>query len=708
MKNTKIQTNVLLALGTAFAFSTLSAHAGSLLRLKSVGTIPFPDRSDEMLRQHRHSFDAQPKHFVVQFAGHITEADRAALAAQGLVSKRYMPDDALLVEGTERAIAEAKLTSASIRSVAAYLPEWKLSPEFWTEPSLGADAEQILVSAFDGVPISGIASEIGHLPGVTVLRLSERDMLISAPSARLADLARTEGVEWVQRAPLIVDFLYSMDADLPQGPHAQAMTFTGYESGTRLMGFEAAWSRGYRGKGQFAAVADTGLDTGNLSTVAADFKPALKKGYLMGLGCENWEDTMGHGTHVSGSIVGNGALSDGSLKGGAHEANLLFESLWSGILDNLAPTSDYNKLIGTVYKDGARVHSNSWGSARNLGDYDTMASRMDEYMWNNPEMLVLFAAGNSGEDTNHDGHIDEGSIGSPATAKNVLSVGASENLLAEGGIQKQLKDLNGGKDKWGVPPLADDKLSDNDKGIAAFSSRGPTSDGRLKPEIVAPGTNIVSTRAHNPKASPLWGPFGNDYAYAGGTSMATPLTAGAATVLRQFLVEGRGIAAPTAALVKATLIHTATDLFPGQYGLGQGQELATPRPNVHEGYGRVDMDLATRLGAETQLIDDRIGLGLKEEKKIEVKVREGGSLRATLSYTDAPASTSSSRALVNDLDLEVRVANYTNSKFDRVNNTEMVELKDLGAGTYAVVVRGENVPQGRNGKQPYALVITTN
>ena len=382
----------------------------------------------------------------------------------------------------------------------------------------------------------------------------------------------------------MVSFVLPVDPSAFAAPPAGV---TGYESGTKLMGFEAAWSRGYRGQGQIAAVGDTGLDSGDPATLHADFKNTFLKGYLTGLGTETWGDSMGHGTHVCGSVVGEGTLSEGAFKGGANGGKLVINGLWSALLDNLAPSTDMNSLLDPSYQDGARVHSNSWGNAANPGDYDTFAERMDEYMWNNPDLLVLFAAGNSGVDLNRDGKIDEGSVGSPGTAKNVLTVGASKNLLATGGIQKSMHELREGEKNWGVEPLASSKLSENPMGIAAFSSRGPTSDGRIKPDIVAPGTNIVSTRSHNPKASALWGPYNDDYAYSGGTSMARPLGRRGRGRARVLLVKARGVAQPSAALIKATLMHTATDLFPGQFGTGPQQELPTKRPNVHEGYGRV-------------------------------------------------------------------------------------------------------------------------
>jgi subtilisin family serine protease len=185
--------------------------------------------------------------------------------------------------------------------------------------------------------------------------------------------------------------------------------------------------------------------------------------------------------------------------------------------------------------------------------------------------------------------------------------------------------------------------------MAVFSSRGPTADGRLKPEIVAPGTNILSARSHVPSADPMWGAYNADFTYAGGTSMATPLTAGAAAVTRQVLIEKFKIANPSAALVKAMMMHTAFDMFPGQYGMVAAQELQR-RPNSDEGYGRVDLKALVNLTPATTAIDDSVAQGAAVEKTVQVK---SGKLLVNLVYTDAPGTPSAGAALVNDLDLSV-------------------------------------------------------
>ena len=238
-----------------------------------------------------------------------------------------------------------------------------------------------------------------------------------------------------------------------------------------------------------------------------------------------------------------------------------------------------------------------------------------------------------------------------------------------------------------------------------FSSRGPLKDGRLKPEIVAPGTNILSNRSHHPKAELLWGEYNKDYVYSGGTSMATPLTAGAAAITREVLIKKFNISNPSAALLKATMLHTATDMFPGQYGLGGPTQELQHRPNSDEGYGRVDLKNLANMTADTQLVEAEVAQG--EEYKATVKV-SGGKLLANLVYTDAPGTPSAGAALVNNLDLVVTSSTgaVVFNSTDAINNNEIAELSNLAAGTYQISVKGTKIPMGKNGKQPFALVYT--
>jgi len=280
--------------------------------------------------------------------------------------------------------------------------------------------------------------------------------------------------------------------------------------------------------------------------------------------------------------------------------------------------------------------------------------------------------------------------------------------------------------------------------MAAFSSRGPADDGRIKPDIVAPGTFILSARSHDPAVSDLnyWDTYNANYAYLGGTSMATPLTAGAAALAREWLVEQRGFSNPSAALMKAVLLNGASNISPGQYGTGSALEIPLNVPNSVSGWGRANLLESVNPSAPRQIWLQDTTTGLRTGGQItytipvgaaaEQAAQEGeatfspesaGPLRITLAWTDYPGSTSASKALVNDLDLEVVAPNGTHYygnfglystgqclrqisttvKWDTCNNVEGVLIPNAVYGNYTVIVRGYNIP---NGPQPFAVVAS--
>ena len=121
----------------------------------------------------------------------------------------------------------------------------------------------------------------------------------------------------------------------------------------------------------------------------------------------------GHGTHVSGSILGDGTSSGGTIRGSAHGADLIFQAL-EQFVDVTTPSPGFNdgyKLAGIpddlnflfqqAYDDGARIHSNSWGSSR-YGVYNDNCEELDEFVWMNKDMTILFSASNDGNDGDDD------------------------------------------------------------------------------------------------------------------------------------------------------------------------------------------------------------------------------------------------------------------------------------------------------------------
>ena len=239
-------------------------------------------------------------------------------------------------------------------------------------------------------------------------------------------------------------------------------------------------------------------------------------------------------------------------------------------------------------------------------------------------------------------------------------------------------------------------LADNIDQIAYFSSRGPTDDGRIKPDIVAPGTYIISTRSSMPTASYPWGIVDSYYAYNSGTSMATPITAGAAALVRQFYVDNESIS-PSAALIKATLINGATNV-----GLSSNLQ----------GWGRTNITNSLFPVSPGSFyyhdVTSEGGLDTSEFWNVSYYVNNNTStvpLRITLVWTDYRGNPAVIPQLVNDLDMTVTgpSESYLGNGGDNTNNVEQVELLSPLVGRYTIQVNGTNIPHG---PQPFALVIS--
>jgi serine protease AprX len=480
------------------------------------------------------------------------------------------------------------------------------------------------------------------------------------------------------------------------------------------------------GQGEIIAVCDTGLDTGEPDTIHPDFagRIAAIKSYpitpdwnsvIMNPGGDDGPSDLdsGHGTHVSGSVLGDGAASaDGPavIRGHASKAKIVFQAVeqemkWrpdapeklkkeryvlAGIPANLAPLFQY------AYSRGARIHSNSWGGG-DPGAYDDQCRQFDQFVWDHKDFCFVIAAGNDGSDNDGDGKINLMSVTSPGTAKNCITVGACENLRPEFNSE-----LYGDwwPDDFPVNPIHNAPMADDADQVVAFSSRGPTQDDRIKPDVVAPGTFILSTRstrlAPNNFAWKAYPP-NKSYFFMGGTSMATPLTSGAVGLIREFLRKEQGLANPSAALLKATLLAGAQRL-PKTAPAGT---IADP----HQGFGRVNLDRSLKSPLCTL---DGPALKTGQKSTTVIAVATGGkSLRIAMCYSDSPGEN-----LVNNLNLIVSdpsgkryVGNQktvagTSLKLDAKNNVEVVEVQKAKAGKWTIDVVAGNVPAG---PQEFAL-----
>ncbi|MCX4537628.1 S8 family serine peptidase [Streptomyces sp. NBC_01669] len=246
------------------------------------------------------------------------------------------------------------------------------------------------------------------------------------------------------------------------------------------IGAPQAWAEGYDGKGVKVAVLDTGADLTN-----ADVAPRITASQSFVSG-ESVQDGHGHGTHVADTIAGNGANSAGKYKGVAPGADLLIGK----VLSNAGSGSESDILAGMDWAvaQGAEVVSMSLGAQVTAPGGDAMTDAVD-WLSTTSHTLFVIAAGNSGPGTS--------TLGSPGIADSALTVGAVDKSDA----------------------------------LASFSSRGPRlGDNAIKPDITAPGVNIVAARA---AGTTMGTPVNQYYTAVSGTSMATPHVAGAAAIMAE-------------------------------------------------------------------------------------------------------------------------------------------------------------------------------
>ena len=475
------------------------------------------------------------------------------------------------------------------------------------------------------------------------------------------------------------------------------------------------FNHGILGDGEIATVCDTGLDNDmcyfayNLKGYAvAQYPPLSETGnldfskkvicYSVLPGATAYDNNQicnapneFHGTHTSCTLVGDNFKNLATLANIGHDtadgmapmAKLYFQDAGddvSGCLLGLA--NDYKKIFEQSYKAGARIHSDSWGSNSD-GDYTADSFSVDKFIYDNDDFTICIAAGNSG-------YIAQ-SINTPATAKNCIAVGS----LTHGSV-----------------------LSD---AVSSFSSKGPTKDGRIKPDLCAPGENVLSASGDDSSQD------GNcSYKSMSGTSMATPTLAGGAVLIRNYFTKGfypSGSASsedsfsPSSALIKASLIGGAMDVGSNDF------------PNFNEGFGRINLDRFCyfkendRDNLREIAYDVRNYAGLKEGEEFSFEIPASNNLKVVLVWSDPPSPLISLKTLVNDLDLEVvspsqriyRGNNLVNGfsvdggTKDSLNNVEMVNIQNGESGLWTIKVKGSDIEgtldEPYSQEQGFALVV---
>lgn len=614
------------------------SEPGRPVHLRSRQFVPAPGLEVALERQLR--VTARPRvHALVQLHGPLTPSVAGALRRARVELLAYIPEDAWLASIPADAGALRPLLGAGVRALLRIRPDDRLSP-YVRDGEIGpwathADGTYDLVAtAFaDAGPTAAAAAAeragaevIGiHAPGKVIVRASR---------AAIGILAQEDDIQWVDQVP----------------PPPQE-----YNDGVRALAqVDAVHTYGPTGEGVTVAMWDSGL---------VGTHEDLDGRVISGDGATSASD---HATHVAGTMAGSGARI-GTYTGVAPGVAPILSYDWT---DPLAEHVD-------AAARGAVLSQNSWGYGISpatfcyWGDYIWTAAEYDEIVRGRygddaleRPITVLFAAGNAQRDAGRCSRTGYNTVTPPATAKNVITVGA---------------------------------IHTDDASMTTFSSWGPTDDGRLKPEVVAGGCQtdgdggVTSTLPHNL------------YAAYCGTSMATPAASGAVALLVD-ACRAANRTDPLPATLKALLVHTARD-----HG--------NPGPDYQFGYGAVDAQAAVAQVLSEQILEGSVSAGAIASTTLDVPPG-ATELRVTLAWADPPAAENAARTLVNNLDLTLRdpsgnahypwvlspgaPAKSATRGVDSTNVVEQVAVEGPAQGTWTLSVSGTGIPGG--GEQAYSLV----
>ena len=665
---------------------------------------------------------------LVQFKGPIKDAWLEELRATGVTVVTYMAQNAYLVHASPTAVKALAdfAETPEVRAITAFGAGDKIEPGIASTGSV-----EVAVETLDGAP-GAEAREV--LSGADELRGPARfagttAQFVTIDVAAAQALAQDPGVvaiePWVdpelldERAASIVAGRVNAAGDtLSAANYFGFLTSQGFPTTTLP---------------DVIDITDEGIDKGIVPVPAGshnDFfvngNPAANSRLTYAqeatAGDTNARDCGGHGTNVASIAAGYNKSTGASVEDAAGFNYGLGVAprtkLGATKIFNCAGTFDVTTSLAALHSaafaSGARLSNNSWGAPVG-GAYNAQAREFDFLVRDaragqagNQQFVELVAAGNSGSGAN--------TIGSPATAKNVITVGASENVRPIGAT-----------DGCGVT----DAGANNARDIINFSSRGPTDDGRIKPDIVAPGTHVTGAQPQtgaeydgSGTCNPQFPAGSAIYSLVSGTSQATPEVTGAAALIRDWYRRevGGGTAVPSPAMTKALLVNTATDQVGGQDGAsGTNANI----PTQVQGWGRVN--LGNTFGNTARDFVDQtntIRTTGHSERKTYTVASSAKPLRVSLAWTDAPGPTSGN-AFVNDLDLIVSAdgqtfrgnvfssgLSATGGAPDTRNNLENVFLPAGITGPVSVDVRATNIAgDGVPGNadvtdQDYALVVS--
>jgi len=631
--------------------------------------------------------------YLVQFSGPIQERWVDELWKAGATVYSYIPNYSFTVRMDDKALTKVRSMKA-VAWVGTYQPAYKVSESKLFQ---AAGRGSVVMMLYPDADIETAASKVENLGGV----LKEKTVSYIAKVIR-ADLDLSRVVELANLPEVMA--LHSGSGE-PQfhNNNDQWVCQQGWRAtapADSSLTFRPIWRRGIRGQGQITSEHDSGINfnvgTGHCAfrdpavpiTVKGDYPTHRKVVAYKVYGTVNvFGDTPScpyHGTHTCGTTCGNDTIANGTgpntTDGMAKDARINFTDIADANC-GLNVTTDLTTLYDTMARATAQTgpvhqHSGSWGWGNSSGTYLTQEATTDAWHWRNKLVLPIFSAGNN---------YNLRTIGDPALAKNVVTVGATGN-------------------------------STSSNTIATFSSKGPAQDNRIKPTVCAPGNTPGVNSASGSTAC-------SDQALQG-TSMAAPSVNGALVLVRQYFRQGwypsgRPRAAdtllPSAALIRAMAVCSGDS---GVAGMSP--------PDDTSGFGRLDLDSVLyfdTLGTDARklaVIDNRTGLASGTYIQYRVNVNDSTlPLRAALAWVDTAAAVNANPAIVNNFSLQLtnpygvvyrgnKMTGWRSTPnptgWDSINVEEIARIVNPRRGNWDIRVYSQNAPQGS--RVWFGLVLT--
>jgi uncharacterized repeat protein (TIGR01451 family) len=586
---------------------------------------------------------SQKAHVLISLDRYPTIEDTNHLESKGVKLLSYIPNKSWFASIPSDKISDV-LSIPNVRAISEILPEDKISPHIRAgnlfEPGIKDGKTAFIIEFFEDVPAIEIEETIARHDGLIIGLIPP----INAVEAILQveegiALAFEESVKWLEQELPLEPLNNGIRAAIGVN-NVQAAPFNLNGAGVNVLVYDEA------------LVDNSHSDFGNRVIWG-------EEGYL-----------GGHPTHVAGTMGGNGTLSSGKYRGMAPAVNIrsyhydcdddpcticLYDDWISktDMYDNFlegVDTYDVNIITASVGFQPAR---RSGVNCDYEGDYSVHAQTIDSFISSN-HIPVTWAV------ANERGYKRCGTkyhtISPTATAKNAIVVGA---------------------------------VNSNDNSMTGFSSWGPTDDGRIKPDIVAPGceNDPCGFGVSNDPNKSIWSTLGSSYGGYCGTSMATPAVAGSiALMLQQWKKTPPVSEPPYPAAIKAILINTAIDL-------------GNPGPDYSFGYGLIDVRAAINLISDENTIKIYESITSPTEFTIEVPLNTP-ELKVTLAWDDIAGYPGAETSLVNKFDLIVKDPNGAryypwilnpnnpdadaNRGEDHTNNVEQVCVAFPFAGTWTL------------------------